>query len=1166
MLFTSSLSTAMATASAPTNASLPVLFFIHGGSFEGGSAGLTIGKLGDLAADINAIVVSINYRLSVFGFLDLGGFADVKNETTASASSNFGIMDQRIALEWVFENIAAFGGDPNRVTVCGHSAGALSTLFHMSNPNVRKRIRNYILMSPPASGLRTRRQSQDVASEMARNVGCAPDNNYTQTKSCILGKSSNDILNAYGGRLSTKGGDEQTIFSQLAMVFSPVMDGVEIKGTFLDIMRAEPLLFEGMNIMIGTASNEADIFFEHILRNVSTPTFNVFTDALFRSKSSSVQRFYGSTSMGFLENRKEVLSTVMTDWFFACPLRRAVQNRPTGANIFSYILETGWDGNSNLPIGQFCGGRACHGVELLLLTQNSTDPQHQQIASHFKTYLSRLLWASDVNSNAVDSKSLPLWPKLPSTGSFHPSTTPMPVLRFPNPVPGFPDIVLPVVESEHPRKEACDFWDRTGYFPLPTSVPKVNVGLRISIIVVLWVFWCGVLLLQISLFCAMRRRIQKIFISGTRASSQWTSSNSSKTTTIYEQQTPPAVCSIKIESQFGDAGDMGTIGGMGLECHKLSYCVRDDDEGKELLRDVSFSVAPGSLAAVMGPSGCGKTTLLSLVSGHIQSMEAGKKITLNGNSLTSLGSKGIQSVLAFVPHNEAPFDGLTPREVLIHAALLGTPHSDDSIGQLVSQMMLDFGVLECADVVIAKESSISAGQRRKLSLAVVLLQKPDILVLDEPTSGLDAKSALDVMAMLKFLALKRGKTVLCSIHQPRKEIFDLFSQVLVMNAGRLVFDGDVESSVDHFGGLAMNLDGSSERVSRANVADRILDIVSEMVNPVQTPSNENVTKPISRKPHPPSSPEDKRQHRQQRVTTGNSKRNNLITNIATLNHRWWITRPLRLKLQMFAVVLVIVPLFSLVQKRSSIDLITLGLITKGMMYALLFLHSIKNVPLPFEFYADLDAFVSDYQQGRVSPLAFFLHRSIYDTAVQFVEGLLGCFLMYALIGGELEVYRLMTILTIFILHYSSVLSIFSVIYSTPMNRSEAPSITYVLSILLAFTGGLLIKGEDTAVYWVLSFFQYLNPTYWASAMFARVIMRGAGECLVRNIWGECEAATGDVLLENMRVDRVDLEVGMACLLGIFATAKFVQFWAIFWTLHHQRVSNWMSLKRLRMGQ
>ena len=106
---------------------LPVMVWIHGGTFIAGTGSSYDGS--KLAAKGKLVVVTINYRLGPFGFL-----ASRSLDSPGRPSGNYGLLDQQAALRWVKENIAAFGGDPNKVTVAGESAGAISIGLHLVSP------------------------------------------------------------------------------------------------------------------------------------------------------------------------------------------------------------------------------------------------------------------------------------------------------------------------------------------------------------------------------------------------------------------------------------------------------------------------------------------------------------------------------------------------------------------------------------------------------------------------------------------------------------------------------------------------------------------------------------------------------------------------------------------------------------------------------------------------------------------------------------------------------------------------------------------------------------------------------------------------------------------------------------------------------------------------
>lgn len=139
-------------------AACPVLLWIHGGAFCQGSGSVAVYD-GHALASQGVVVVSINYRLGVLGFL---AHPDLAGESTASGYGNFGLQDQVAALQWVRRNIAAFGGDPQAVTIAGQSAGALSVHMLVASPLARGLFHRAIAQSGPPTlvAIQTRAQAE----------------------------------------------------------------------------------------------------------------------------------------------------------------------------------------------------------------------------------------------------------------------------------------------------------------------------------------------------------------------------------------------------------------------------------------------------------------------------------------------------------------------------------------------------------------------------------------------------------------------------------------------------------------------------------------------------------------------------------------------------------------------------------------------------------------------------------------------------------------------------------------------------------------------------------------------------------------------------------------------------------------------------------------------
>ncbi len=143
----------------------PVLLWIHGGAFVGGAASLY--RLDRLARMADAVVVSINYRLGVFGFMAPPG-------GTSGEKRVLGLEDQRLAMRWVKDNIAAFGGDPDNITLAGESAGAISVCMHMLAPEQTRGLFHRAIIQSGACNtpLRSLAEAEAFAARVAKDVGC----------------------------------------------------------------------------------------------------------------------------------------------------------------------------------------------------------------------------------------------------------------------------------------------------------------------------------------------------------------------------------------------------------------------------------------------------------------------------------------------------------------------------------------------------------------------------------------------------------------------------------------------------------------------------------------------------------------------------------------------------------------------------------------------------------------------------------------------------------------------------------------------------------------------------------------------------------------------------------------------------------------------------------
>ncbi|MDD5225515.1 MAG: carboxylesterase family protein [bacterium] len=152
---------------------LPVMVWFHGGAYLFGGAATPLYYGDRLAAEGKVIVVSVNYRLGALGFLFHDGLA---REDPNGSSGNYGMLDQIAALRWVRENISGFGGDPEKVTIFGESAGGWSVCALLASTPARGLFQRAIIESGGCQSLRSREQGSETGRWAAARLGCAENN------------------------------------------------------------------------------------------------------------------------------------------------------------------------------------------------------------------------------------------------------------------------------------------------------------------------------------------------------------------------------------------------------------------------------------------------------------------------------------------------------------------------------------------------------------------------------------------------------------------------------------------------------------------------------------------------------------------------------------------------------------------------------------------------------------------------------------------------------------------------------------------------------------------------------------------------------------------------------------------------------------------------------
>jgi para-nitrobenzyl esterase len=365
----------------------PVLVWIHGGAFGSGAGSLPWYSGERFAANGDVVAVSINYRLGALGFLCLPGVS----------SGNLGLLDQVAALRFVRDNIAAFGGDPDNVTVVGQSAGASSIAMLMTMPAGGGLFRRAILQSTPFGRMtRTLDDAHRIGQRLLEVLGLKPQQ-AAELKALPAAK----FVTAQGelARLEKK-------FADAMAPFWPVIDGDVLPTQVAAALKSGA--GADVEVMIGTTREEMAAFYcidKEIESAPPAAVEGVFA-AVFRSGH---QQYYDETRrLRASGSNAALLGDLMSDAMFRIgSLRmaewRADQGRPT------YVFQFDWQSPA--------GFEACHCLEIPFVFNNFSNwtesPMLKGANAAETTGLAEAMhgaWIAFARTGKPDHARLPAWP------------------------------------------------------------------------------------------------------------------------------------------------------------------------------------------------------------------------------------------------------------------------------------------------------------------------------------------------------------------------------------------------------------------------------------------------------------------------------------------------------------------------------------------------------------------------------------------------------------------------------------------------------------------------------------------------------------------------------------------------------------------------------------
>lgn len=364
-----------------TTGRLPVLFWIHGGAFQKGSATLGIEPIA--FAREGMVVVNINYRLGVLGFLDVSAYLGDEY----AQSGNNGLLDIIMALRWVQENISAFGGDPQNVTIMGQSAGSkiVSTLTVM--PSAKGLFQKAVMCSGTLQCIRSRRTAHRVAELFMQDAGITKEHAEE-----LLTMPWEKILKA-----------QTNLFAGLNLhTVGPLFDDIELCGR-------DALALIGKNmapkikLLLGTNRDEMNLYWEVYQVHDMDEALAV---RLFGNRAPIILREYEKIPhdddfrMNFVHFLTEYI-------YHAGALRMAETAAAAGHEVYLYRLD--WDRQS---LG------ACHASESQFLMGQcgvikdmDTSPEHEMLANKMHH-----AFVNFIKTGTPEAEELPTWEAFTAEG------------------------------------------------------------------------------------------------------------------------------------------------------------------------------------------------------------------------------------------------------------------------------------------------------------------------------------------------------------------------------------------------------------------------------------------------------------------------------------------------------------------------------------------------------------------------------------------------------------------------------------------------------------------------------------------------------------------------------------------------------------------------------
>lgn len=420
---------------APANntGNIATMVWLHGGHFDQGAGGCDLYDATTMVQTGNVVIVTLSYRLGVLGWI----------ATYDGLTGNYGFQDQLLAMNWVKNNIARFGGDPTQVTLFGQSAGGTSLRAHLISPYSKGLFHKAISHSDPVPlPLQDLADAQLWGLNYLKEVGCQQGGS-----ACLKNASLDKILAAQ--KVAEK-------FLNLArplelfLPFVPLVDHKFIPYHIFDALNTGRI--NGVPLIMGSTKQDALLFvYKAVKSKLNTAEYVAVAAAIFLGQAPGVLEHYPPALIG---DKRPELAILGTDYIFTCPVRammRGFQNATKSSfplYLYQWDHALSWDGWG--PEYPFCQNEICHGADLPYLW-------NPPIIKNYVNFTAAEVVLSD--------QMIKYWTNFAKTGN--------PNQGIPLPVnwPAWNPQTLANLDLQTPRitvnsklmAPQCDWWDTLGY-------------------------------------------------------------------------------------------------------------------------------------------------------------------------------------------------------------------------------------------------------------------------------------------------------------------------------------------------------------------------------------------------------------------------------------------------------------------------------------------------------------------------------------------------------------------------------------------------------------------------------------------------------------------------------------------------------------------------------